>query len=246
MMLPVHDPIFSLRLFGSIDLRGPSGALDGLAVQSKAVALLAYLSLPSVGRFTRRDTLVGLLWPDLDQTRARKALRQTIHQIRTETSEECLIGRGDEEIALAPEWLWCDAAAFIHATDEGYLDQALEYYSGELMPGFYLANCGELDRWLENQRTELRERASAAAWALAQRLESTHQLSDAAGMARRSIRFSWSDERALRRALLMLDRLGDRAGAARLYEDFRRRLATELDVAPSDETAQLISRIRNV
>ena len=66
---------YDLRLLGSIDLRGPDIAVGDLVVQSKVVAMLAYLSLPVMGRFVRRDTLVGLLWPELDQTRARVALQ---------------------------------------------------------------------------------------------------------------------------------------------------------------------------
>jgi serine/threonine-protein kinase len=79
---------------------------------------------------------------------------------------------------------------------------------------------------------------------LAQALENDRKLSAAAGMARRAVRFSWSDERALRRALQMLARLGDRAGAVHLYEDFRTRLAADFDVTPSLETEQLIAGIR--
>jgi DNA-binding SARP family transcriptional activator len=122
--------------------------------------------------------------------------------------------------------------------------QALQLYRGELMPGFHLAGCAEFDRWLEDERHALAERAAGAAWALAQRYESENQLSDAAGMARNAMRFSWSDERALRRALMMLDRLGDRAAAARLFDEFARRLRADLDVEPSSDTMQLIARIR--
>ena len=73
-------------------------------------------------------------------------------------------------------------------------------------------------------------RMRRAVWrALAKRFETTDQYSDAVGMARRAVRFSWTDERALRRALLMLERLGDRAGAVHLYEEFARRLKAELE-----------------
>ena len=48
----------------------------------------------------------------------------------------------------------------------------------------------------------------------------------------------------LRRALTMLDRLGDRAGALRVYDDFASRLRKEFDAEPSDETRTLIARIR--
>jgi serine/threonine protein kinase len=42
----------------------------------------------------------------------------------------------------------------------------------------------------------------------------------------------------------LLDRLGDRAGALRAYEEFARRLAAELDVEPAPDTVALIQRIR--
>lgn len=235
---------YTLLLLGEVDIRGPGGNAGELCVQSKVVALLARLSLPAVGRFVRRDTLVGLLWPELEEARARGALRKAVHAIRAVMGADALPGRGDEELALAPEHVNCDADVFRQAADAGRLMQALQLYRGELMPGFHLAACAEFDRWLEDERHALAERAAGAAWALAQRYESDNQLSDAAGMARNAIRFSWSDERALRRALMMLERLGDRAAAARLFDEFARRLRADLDVEPSSDTMQLIARIR--
>ena len=237
-------PPFALVLFGGIALRGPAPALDRLLINAKAVGLLAYLALPAVGRFVRRDALGGLLWPDLDQPRARTAVRKTLHAVRQAMGADAVISRGDEDVALSSAVVSCDAAAFSAAADSGLLLPALQLYRGELMPGFHLSDCWEFDRWLEEQRSAARERASAVAWALAQRLETDQQFSDAAGMARRSVRFSWSDERALRRAVAMLDRLGDRAGALRLFEEFARRLRMELDIEPSRETLDLASRLR--
>jgi serine/threonine-protein kinase len=237
-------PPFALILFGGIGLRGPGSDLDRMLVNAKAVGLLAYLAVPATGRFVRRDTLVGLLWPELDQTRARTALRKTIHAIRQCMGPDTIVSRGDEEVALSATSVWCDASAFSSAIESGFLLAALELYQGELMPGFHLHECWDFDRWLEDERGEARERASAASWALAQRFESNQQLSDATGMAKQSVRFSWSDERALRRAVTMLDRLGDRAGALRLLEEFARRLRAELETEPSRETLDLASRLR--
>lgn len=245
--MEASDTPFSLTLFDSIDLRDVEGrSVERLLTNAKAVGLLAYLSVPSVGRFVRRDRLVGMLWPELDQQRARTALRKTVFAIRTALGPESVLSRGEEEVGLSNKVLRCDAADFIRAADDGFLVAALQLYRGELMPGFHLAECLEYDQWLERERTDARERAAAAAWALAKRLESDQQLSDAVGMARRSVRIAWSDERALRRALLMLDRLGDRAGALRLYEEFARRLRTELDAEPSPETVEVVARIRSL
>ena len=238
-------PSHALVLLGGISLREGQRELDHVLVNAKAVGLLAYLALPTVGRFVRRDTLVGLLWPELTQSRARTALRKTVHLVRQAIGAEALISRGDEEIALSPELVWCDAAAFTEAADTGWLLKALQLYSGELLPGFHLPECWEFDNWLDAERVAARERASAAAWALAKRLETDNHLSDATGMAKRSARFSSNDERALRRAVTMLDRLGDRAGALSLFEDFAARLRLELNTEPSPETVELITRVRS-
>src|SRR5438552_10291458 len=145
--MPANAP-YCLILFGQVDLRGPATRAGDLLVQSKVVALLAYLGIPTVGRFVRRDRLVGLLWPELDQSRARKALRQALHEIRECTGPEVLLSRGDEEIALSDVEVSCDVAAFIHAADAGLLMQALQLYRGEIMPGFHLPDCAEYDQWL--------------------------------------------------------------------------------------------------
>jgi len=48
---------------------------------------------------------------------------------------------------------------------------ALQLYEGELMPGFVVPGCADLNFWLDERRAALRERAAATARALACRLE---------------------------------------------------------------------------
>ena len=235
----------SFFLLGGVELSGVTSALaDRLVAQTKSVALLAYLALAAPGRYQRRDKLVGLLWPELDQSHARAALRKAVLMVRSTLGDETLLGRGDEELLLAPDRLWCDAADFCASADSGKLAKALKLYRGDLMPGFHLAGCAELGMWLDDQRGQLIERASAAAWAMARRLEEDSEFTEAGNLARMAVRYVWSDERVLRRAMLMLQRLGDRAGALRLFEDVARRLRAELETEPSGETVQLASTIR--
>jgi serine/threonine-protein kinase len=217
-----------------------------LLAQSKAVALLAYLALSPPGRYQRRDRLVGLLWPELDQAHARATLRKAVHLVRSALPDEPFAARGDEELALVPGALWCDAAELQTSADAGRLGRAIELYRGDLMPGFHLPECGEFDMWLEDQRTAALECVVAASWALARDFEADNRLTDAARMARHAARYAWNDERVLRRSLLMLDRLGDRAGALGLFERFAQRLRRELDAEPSAETAALVETMRSV
>ncbi|HKG92222.1 MAG TPA: BTAD domain-containing putative transcriptional regulator [Gemmatimonadaceae bacterium] len=245
--MPNSAAALRLSLFGGIDLRG-SPAAERVLVQPKTVGLLAYLAVEGGGargrRFQRRDLLAALLWPELDQAHARAALRKAVFHVRDVLGAQLLLSRGDEELALDHDALWCDAVAFGDAIERGELLAALELYRGDLMPGFHLPECDAFGRWLDDRRGELRGEAAAASWALAQRFEAGQQLTDAGRWARQAVRYSRDDERVLRRAMTMLHRVGDRAGALRLYEEFARRLRTELEAEPSAETQSLVSEMR--
>jgi DNA-binding SARP family transcriptional activator len=237
-----------LYLLGGINLRNEAGKPDveRALTQSKAVAVLAYLALSPLDRFQRRDRIVGLLWPELDQERARAALRKALQLLRGALDDATVVARGDEELTVDRNLLWCDAVAFRQACDDNELATALDLYEGNLMPGFYIPNCTDFDFWLEEERRDLGERAAAAAWALAQHLEEVDKATLAAQWARRAVRYAGTDERVLRRTMTMLDRLGDRVGALKLYGDFAARMRKELETEVSAETKALARGMREV
>ena len=62
-----------LTLLGPVDLRDAGGnELRAVLQQPKRLALLACLALTANGAYRRRDALLGLFWPDLDQEHARR------------------------------------------------------------------------------------------------------------------------------------------------------------------------------
>src|SRR5262249_14817053 len=152
-----------LDLLGRVELHGvPAEEADRILVQPKLVALLSYLALTgSRARYQRRDHLVAMLWPELDQAHARTALRKAVHAIRSSISTEVLLSRGDEEVGIAEGSLVCDATQFVAEIDNGRLAKAMDIYKGDLMPGFHLSGCAEYERWLDDERNDLRERAGA-------------------------------------------------------------------------------------
>lgn len=234
----------ALTLLGGVSLAGTQENADQLVRQSKVVALLACLALGPSGTYTRRDRLVGLLWPELDQAHARTALRKALHLARAVLGDSAIANRGDEELALAPGALRVDAVELLIAVERGLLARAVDLYRGDLMPGFFLDGCIEFDSWLEEQRTSLREAAVAACWALAQHLEAGNNLTEASRYAKKVTRLDKSSERLLRRSMQMLERLGDRAGALTIYDEFKRRLKKDLDADPSPETERLAEALR--
>lgn len=235
----------NLLLLGGVELRGiESSHADRLLAQPKIVALLTLLALSPDERLQRRDHLVGMLWPELDQARARGALRKALHALRGSLGVEAIRSRGDEEVGLEPSVVWCDAQDLVKSSEAGKALRVVELHRGDLLPGFHLSDCVEFERWLDDERSGLRERAAAAAWTLARSLEASEQRTDAGLMAKRAVRYSRDDERVLRRTITMLVRIGDRVGALSLYDEFVERMRREFDADPSPETVTLAESLR--
>jgi hypothetical protein len=48
--------------------------------------------------YHRRDSLLGLFWPNADEEHLRSSLRKSLHLLRKSLGEHALLSRGDEEI----------------------------------------------------------------------------------------------------------------------------------------------------
>jgi DNA-binding SARP family transcriptional activator/Tfp pilus assembly protein PilF len=249
--MPPHDPTappgvtpvppLRVLLLGSADLRDTSGIeLVAILSQPKRLALLAYLLLAEGRRWHRRDQLVATFWPELDTEHARAALRRALYFLRRELGKGILTGRATEEIGLPPEMIWCDVIECWKALRAGDAERALELYRGDLLQGLYVAGAPEAERWLEVERTALREAAAKAAWELAD----AGSGAAAAGWAKRAAALAPLDEAAIQRLMRRLADLGDRTGALQAYDEFTRRLQADLQLDPDASTVALVQRLR--
>ena len=152
--------LFSL---GTVDLKDGSRNVSAALAQPKRFALLAYLAAAQPRGFHRRDRLVALFWPELDQEHARTALRKAVHGLRAALGEDAIVGRGAEELGLGPERWVSDVAAFDGAMDAGNYAEALRLYRGDLLDGFFISGAPEFEHWLDGERARLRSRAASAA-----------------------------------------------------------------------------------
>jgi DNA-binding SARP family transcriptional activator len=237
--------MITLRFLGSVDLRGHNGELLKAALaQPKRLAVLAYLAAAIPTGFHSRDTLLALLWPELNQMHGRAALRQALYVLRRTLGGEALVVCGDEVVGLNLGRVWCDVMAFDQAIDAGDWAAALELYRGELLAGFHLCAAREFEWWLQRARARLASRAATGAWTLTDQEERNGNLAGALKWAQWTLNASPDDERALRNTIGLLHRLGDRAGAMRVYDHFTRRIAAAYDMEPTAETKALISRVR--
>ncbi|HEX9633566.1 MAG TPA: BTAD domain-containing putative transcriptional regulator [Gemmatimonadales bacterium] len=233
-----------LRLLGATELvRADGTEVTNVLQQPKRLAVLALLAAGGDGRWHRRDTLLGTFWPDMDDAHARAALRRTLTFLRTYVGDAAIRTRGDE-VGIAADGLWCDLPACEAALREGRLADAMDLYRGDVLAGLHVPSAPEFERWLDTARERLRRETSDAAARLAADAEGAGRLAEAAAWRRRALEIRPDDETGLRRLLVLLDRLGDRAGAIRAYDDFAHRLAQDLDLTPSAETTALVAGIR--
>jgi DNA-binding SARP family transcriptional activator len=236
------EPPIRLHLLGSLRLTG-SAASDAILAQPRRAAVLAHIGLMQRSGFVRRDVLAALFWPEHDSAHARAALRKAVHGLREGLGESSVIARGDEEIRLDPGVVWCDVTAFWQAMSAQDHERALALYQGPLLDGFF-ADAPQFERMVESERRAVAEAAAEAAWQLADGHERSSQPTLATRWARKAARMGGADERLVRKAMDLLRRQGDVAGALALYAEFASELATQYDAEPSAETQALARSMR--
>jgi len=237
---------FELHILGPTELKGSRLDPDDANLrQPKRIALLSYLALETTDGFRRRDQIVGLFWPDLEQDAARAQLRKALFALRESLGPEAVISRGETEIRLDANSVWCDAVALGQHAKALRWTEALALYRGELLEGLYPEGVGqEFEEWLADKRKALRDQAARAAWECSRIEEERGDRKAAAVMARRALGLTPDDEEGVRRLMALLDQHGDRGGALRVYSDWQVRLKAEYGVEPAPETRKLARKVQ--
>lgn len=238
-------PALRLRTLGSIELLGlPEAEGKRLASQPKRSALLLYLAIARPYGWHRRDTLLALLWPELDESHARNALSQALHHLRRILGPDAIEGNGPDLLRLNADIIAVDVRLFEQQVSAGHPAEALQWYHDELVRGFHLPEAAGFGHWLETERHRLRALARQAALAIADAAEAEEKHAQAVAALERAIELQPDDEPTVRRLMLRLHRGGDRRGGLRVYDRFVHWMRTELDSAPSAETVGLAARLR--
>lgn len=235
--------MIELRTLGTVDLRSPErGEIKAILQQPKRLALLVYLATAKAAKLARRDSLLALFWPELDQEHARAALRRALYFLRQAGGSDLLVGRGDEEIGVAPEQLRCDAVAFDDAIDRNDLSAAFELYRGDFLDGFYVQGAPEAEAWLDRERTRRRYEAAQVAWQLAR--GALPDAATAGRFAQRAVDLAPQDQDALLAFLGLLGSLGERSLGERLVAQATERLETDYGTVPRADLLAAADRIR--
>ena len=232
--------MLSLRSLGAPVVLRDDRPVPEVADQTKRLVLLTYLADADPAG-VRRDTLLALFWPELDDAHARNALRQSLAVLRRALGDEVLPGQG-ESVRVEPGRLAFDVADFGAALARGDLRGALALYRGDLLAGVYLSDAPELERWMEDRRASLRRKAVRAALALAEELGTSEDT--AVSWAHRAVAMAPHDEVAWRKLIEVHIRRGNVPAALEAYTKLCRLLQEEFGSEPSAETRALVAPLR--
>jgi predicted ATPase/DNA-binding SARP family transcriptional activator len=225
----------------------------------KNVALVAYLALTGGGH--SRETLVTLLWPELEPRRARAVLRRNLSVLGKALGGDWLVVDGDE-IGTDPDAsFWLDVNRFRHllavcqAHDHpdtqvcsqclNALAEAVELYRGDLMEGFSLRDSAAFDEWQFFETESLRQAFATALEKLVQGHSTRGEFEPAIRYARRWLALDPLHEPANCHLMRLYAQSGQRAAAFRQYRECVRLLEQELSAGPSQETTDLYQQIQS-
>ncbi|HLU95978.1 MAG TPA: BTAD domain-containing putative transcriptional regulator [Thermobifida alba] len=215
----------------------------------KARALFQYL-LINRGRTVHRDRLHQVLWPE-STNRGSSSLKVAVHAVRR------VIGAHEVEGGPVLYYrdhgylLWIDSASidleeFERAFEEGRRAWAAKDHAvalerfrraAELYTGDFLA--GEDGDWIDEQRQWTRGIALRAMTTLRADALEREDWPEAMHWCRRILDLDPCHEDTYRVLMMMHGELGEIGRVRDWYEQCRRRLRDDLDVAPAERTEQL-------
>jgi len=234
-------PPLTLRCLGppAVQVNGRDPPPD--VVWRKHLALLAYLAL-SPDHTRTRAHLMGLLWGERAEEKARRSLNEAVRLLRATLGDGRLVTDGDR-LQLNPEQLEIDVLQFERLRGEGQL-RALDLVRGEFLEGFHVEDAPAFEDWMGAQRARIRDAATELLVVRAADQLAVNRHVEARALARRALTLNPYSEPALSLAMRSAALESDTAGALASYHEFAERLERELGEGPSEALRALAARIR--
>jgi len=242
-----------IRLLGGFGLIYRDVPIVGVNT-ARLQSLLAYLILHA-GLPQPRQHVAFLLWPDTPESHARNNLRQFLYQLRQALPEherflavdaQTICWRQDEgqviDVQLYLRALTEVEAAARHADSKAvrhWLEQALAYYQGDLLPSCY-------DDWITPEREHLRQKRQIAYQKLANVLEEQREYAAAVQIAQQLLRLDPLDEETYILLMRLQSLNRDRQGVRRTYQGAVETLRRELDDEPGEALRQAYEHYQRV
>ena len=250
------QPDLALTLFGAPQVRLKDKVIADFH-SSKAQALLYYLAV--TGRAHSRVALAGLFWGDLSDTQARVNLSKCLSNLRKLLGDHLTISRQVIEFNRESSY-WLDVEQLLDAalstepidaqtagapSTNTTAQKVDKLYQGDFLEGFYVQNAPEFEQWVQLERERLQETYLYSLSALAEQSSQDGDLGSAIRYMQKILSIEPWQEKAHRQLMGLYAQNGQRSAAIAQFESCRANLQDELAVDPSQETIELLEKIRD-
>ena len=226
-----------VRVLGELALEVDGNAVE-LPASRRARSLLGLLAVER--RVHPRSQLAARFWPDVLDESARTSLRSALSALRKvlgTDADRYLVADRDTVALAGPELVSSDLADFEALLNGDQVEAALALADGELLDGLD-------DDWVHEARDAHRERVAGVLAELAAQAEVDGDLRGAAALTRRLVALDPLAEEPQRELIRRLAAAGDRSAALTTYKRLQDRLRSELGLAPSAATRELVESLR--
>ena len=244
-------PNLALHFLGS-----PQVNLDNTPItlqRRKSLALLAYLTVES-GKH-QRDILSNLFWPDYEQSKAYKNLRQTLWEIQRATGEGWIDADRDQVGLNEGVDIWLDVNQFNLLLEKSksetdvslrvsLLADVTKLYRNHFLTGFSLKDAYPFNEWAYAESEDLRLKLANALTMIAKDLCSLNEAEKAIPYARRLITLDPLNENSHQQLMEVYIQAGQHNAALKQYQSLEQTLRKELNLDPQPETRELYKKIR--
>ncbi len=229
-------------------------------------ALLAYLAVEAQEAHSR-EKLVGLLWPEMPEKRARASLSQALYNLRrlidSQNASSPIITATQQSIqfSLADD-VWVDVHHFqayfeasnnhVHCNSETcpwcaeQLEAASQLYRGDFLEELSFDSSLAFDEWVLFMQQRFQRQVLDGLYRLADYFIKQNEILMALPYAWRQVELDPLDERATRQLMHLLAANNQRSQALVQFERLQVIVANELKVAPELETVALRDQIRDL
>lgn len=188
--------------------------------------------------------MAALFWPDSSRAQARTNLRRELYKLRSFLGDiDCIAINGHTLGWQDAPGCWIDVRVFRQQADAAvaarsagkpeeflrHVEQAMDAYRGDLLPGNY-------DDWILEQRADLRSECARLCAAAVQELLDAGNVAGALPAARRMIQLEPLEETGYRLLMEVQSAAGETAAVMNTYQRCSAVLRRELGVAPNAAT----------
>ena len=219
---------------------------------NKGCALLCILFLRG-GEYYAREKLAAYLWPDSSANASKYNLRYTLWKIKksTDTGEdsESLIRLDREYCCINRDYDYlCDLQTIDEIDPETRsaddLKKACDAFGGELLEGYYFNNCEALNELILSQRIYYEKRKNQLLMKEAELYEKSGLLQEAVCAIEKVLECEPYNEQMALRLMTLYEQTDDRSRAIRFFNEFRNRLASNLEIYPGSAITRKYAELK--